>query len=1059
MTRFFIERPIFAWAVSIFIMLVGAISIAFLPVSQYPDVAPVTIQVTATFPGAPPERLYDGVTRIIEEELNGIPGLMYFESTSDTSGQAQIMASFAPGSDPSKATVAVQNRIKRIEARLPRAVTQQGVIVEEASTSFLQFVVVSSRDGSLSETDLGDLAARRILSELRRVPGVGRATLFSSEKALRIWIDPVKLVGLGMTPGDVTAAVGAQNAQVASGIVGAQPATEGQRIAANVLVKGQLTTVAEFGEIVLRANPDGSLVRLRDVAEVEFGGQSYTMQTRLDGRPAAGIGVQLAPGGNALAAATGVKAKIAQLQRTLPANVSVSVPYDTTPFVEVSIRKVLMTLAEAMALVFAVMFLFLQNVRYTLIPTVVVPVALLGTCGALLLAGFSINVLTMFGMVLAIGILVDDAIVVVENVERIMAEEGLPPREATAKAMGQITGAIVGITAVLVAVFVPLAFFPGSVGVIYRQFAVSMATSIAFSAFLALSLTPALCATLLKPVAAGHGHAKGGLFGGLFGGFNRRFQAGTRAYRSGVAGMLRRPFRWLLVYAALVAALGWGYLRLPTSFLPIEDQGYVIVDAQTPPESSTERTLDVAQRIEAHFGSEPATTARVVLLGYGFSGQGQNAAIAFVTLKDWHEREPDDGAEAISARANATLGGLPDAIAMALSPPAIEALGNSSGFAFRLQDKGQQGYTALAAARDQLLKAASQSPVLQGVYVEGLPTAPQIELTLDRQKANALGVTFADINDALSTSLGSAYVNDFPNQARMQRVIVQAEASRRMKAEDLLDINVRNATGQMVPLQSFARVSWTMGPAQVVGFNGYPSIKISGSAAPGYASGDAMAEMERLAGQLPAGFDFAWTGQSLQEKLSGSQAIYLLALALFCVFLCLAALYESWSIPLAVLLVVPTGVVGAVFAMLLRDMPNDVYFKVGLVTVIGLTAKNAILIIEVAKDLVAQGRSVPEAALEACELRFRPIIMTSFAFILGVVPLAVATGASMNSQRAIGTGVLGGMITATVLAVFVTPLFYVLIARAFAGKSARRKDGEAEVVRPGASAHPARTVR
>ena len=1046
MTHFFIVRPIFAWAISIFVMLVGAISITRLPVSQYPDVAPVTIQVTAVYPGAPPERLYDGVTRIIEEELNGIPGLMYFESTSDTSGQAQIMASFAPGSDPSNATVAVQNRIKRIEARLPRAVTQQGVTVEEASSSFLQFVNLSSRDGSLSESDLGDLAARRLLGELRRVPGVGRATLFSSEKALRIWIDPVKLVGLNLTPADVTAAVGVQNAQVASGIVGAQPAKEGQRISANVLVKGQLTTAHDFGEIVLRANPDGSLVHLRDVAEVELGAQSYMMQTRLDGRPSAGIGIQLAPGGNALAAATGVKAKIAELQRTLPANVSVTVPYDTTPFVEVSIRKVLMTLAEAMALVFAVMFLFLQNVRYTLIPTIVVPVALLGTCGALLLAGFSINVLTMFGMVLAIGILVDDAIVVVENVERIMAEEGLPPREATAKAMGQITGAIIGITSVLVAVFVPLAFFPGSVGVIYRQFAVSMATSIAFSAFLALSLTPALCATLLKPVEAGHGHAKGGFFGW----FNRVFRSGTLAYLSGVLSLLRRPVRALLVYALLLGALGWGYMRMPTSFLPVEDQGIVLVDAQTPPDATVERTLDVARRIEDHFASEPAVATHVQLLGYGFSGQGQNAALAFVTLKDWKERGPNDSADAISARANAVLGALPDATVMSLSPPAIDSLGNSSGFAFRLQDKAQQGYAALAAARDQLLKAASQSPILQGVYVEGLPTAPQIELIIDREKANALGVIFSDINDALSTSLGSLYVNDFPNQARMQRVIVQAEAARRMKAEDLLDLHVRNAQGQMVPLQSFARVEWTMGPSQVVGFNGYPSIKISGSAAPGYASGDAMAEMERLAAQLPPGFDFAWTGQSLQEKLSGSQAIYLLALALVCVFLCLAALYESWAIPLAVLLVVPTGVVGAIFAMLVRDMPNDVYFKVGLITVIGLTAKNAILIIEVAKDLVARGRPVQAAALEACELRFRPIIMTSFAFILGVVPLAVANGASMNSQRAIGTGVLGGMVTATVLAVFATPLFYVLIARAMGARTAPSPaDGGARAGAPG----------
>ncbi|MEH3143998.1 MAG: efflux RND transporter permease subunit [Methylobacterium frigidaeris] len=1050
MTRFFIERPIFAWAISLFIMLGGALSIAFLPVSQYPDVAPVTIQVTAVYPGAPPERLYDGVTRIIEEELNGIPGLMYFESTSDTSGVSQIMASFAPGSDASKATVAVQNRIKRIEARLPRAVTQQGVTVEEASTSFLQFVTVSSRDGSLSETDLGDLAARRILGELRRVPGVGRATLFSSEKALRIWIDPIKLVGLNLTPGDVTSAVGAQNAQVASGIVGAQPAKEGQRIAANVLVKGQLTTVAEFEEIVLRANPDGSLVRLRDVATVELAGQSYTNQTRLDGRPAAGIGIQLAPGGNALAAATGVKEAVARLSKTLPANVEVLVAYDTTPFVEVSIRKVLTTLAEAMVLVFAVMFLFLQNVRYTLIPTIVVPVALLGTCGALLVAGFSINVLTMFGMVLAIGILVDDAIVVVENVERIMDEEGLPPKEATAKAMGQITGAIIGITSVLVAVFVPMAFFPGSVGVIYRQFSASMATSITFSAFLALSLTPALCATLLKPVEPGHAHSKGGFFGW----FNRGFRSGTRAYRSGVGGILRRPVRALLVYAALLGALGYGYVLLPSSFLPTEDQGYVIVDTQTPPESSTGRTLDVAKRIEEHFGGEKAVARRVQLLGFGFSGQGQNTALSFVTLKDWSERGPGDDAEAISTRANAVLGNLPDAIAMTLSPPAIEALGNSSGFSFRLQDKGQQGYAALAAARDQLLAAASKSPVLTSVYVEGLPTAPQIELTLDRQKANALGVTFADINDALSTSLGSAYVNDFPNQSRMQRVIVQAEAARRMKAEDLLDLNVRNAQGQMVPLQSFAQVQWTMGPSQVVGYNGYPSVKFSGYANWGYASGDAMAEMERLAAQLPPGFDFAWTGQSLQEKLSGSQAVYLLALSLVCVFLCLAALYESWSIPLAVLLVIPTGIVGALFAVIMREMPNDVYFKVGLITVIGLTAKNAILIIEVAKELVAQGRPIHEAALEACELRFRPIVMTSFAFILGVVPLAIATGASMNSQRAIGTGVLGGMVTATVLAVFVTPLFYVLIARAFSGRKATRtKAGQANA--PAARGIPA----
>ncbi|MCW2276458.1 multidrug efflux RND transporter permease subunit [Rhodoblastus acidophilus] len=1032
MTNFFIDRPIFAWVISIFIALAGLIALVFLPVSQYPDVAPVTVQVTATYPGAPPERLYDGVTRIIEEELNGIPRLMYFESTSDTSGQTQIMISFAPGANASDATVAVQNRIKRIEARLPRVVIQQGVTVEEASTSFLQVVTLSSRDGALSEADLGDLAARRVLGELRRVPGVGRAILFSTEKAMRVWIDPAKLVGLNLTPGDVTAAISAQNALVASGTIGALPASPGQRIVANVLVKGQLTTVAEFEDIVLRANPDGSLARLRDVATVERAGQSYANQTRLDGRPAAGIGIQLAPGGNALSTAAALKAKLAQLQKTLPANVSVATPYDTTPFVEVSIHQVLKTLVEAMILVFAVMFLFLQNLRYTLIPAIVVPIALLGACGALLIAGFSVNVLTMFGMVLAIGILVDDAIVVVENVERTMGQEKLSPREATRKAMGQIRAAIIGITSVLVAVFVPMAAFPGSVGVIYRQFAVSMATSIALSAFLALSLTPALCATLLKPVADGHEPR------GFFKAFNRAFATSKRTYLSGVARLLRRPVRSLAVYAALLLALGWGYARLPSSFLPTEDQGYVIVDAQTPPEASAERTLDVAKRIEDHFAAEKAVAGHVQILGFGFSGQGQNTTLAFVNLKDWEERGPQDSADAISARANAALGALPDAVAMTLAPPAIDSLGNSSGFNFRLQDKAQQGYAALASARDQLLKAASQSPILTGVYVEGLPTAPQIELMIDRQKANALGVTFASVNEALSTSLGSVYVNDFPSQGRMQQVIVQADAARRMKPDDLLNIYVRNAQGQMTPLQSFARIGWAMGPAQVVGYNGYPSIKFSGSAAPGSSSGDAMAEMERLAAQLPQGFEFAWTGQSLQEKLSGSQAVYLFALSLLSVFLCLAALYESWSIPLVVLLAVPTGGFGAVVAMLLRDLPNDIYFKVGLVTVVGLTAKNAILIVEVASEFLTQGRSLREAALAACELRFRPIVMTSFAFILGVTPLALATGPGMNSQRAIGTGVLGGMIAATALAVFVTPLLYVLIVKiSQRGKSER----------------------
>ncbi|WP_289015845.1 multidrug efflux RND transporter permease subunit [uncultured Methylobacterium sp.] len=1034
MTRFFIDRPIFAWAISLFIMLVGAISIAFLPISQYPDVAPVTIQVTATYPGAPPERLYDGVTRIIEEELNGIPGLMYFESTSETSGQAQIMASFAPGSDASQATVAVQNRIKRIEARLPRVVTQQGVIVEEASTNFLQFVVVSSTDGTLSEIDLGDIAARSIVSELRRVPGVGRATLFSSEKALRIWIDPVKLVGFNMTAGDVTAAVGAQNAQIASGIVGAQPATEGQRIAASVLVKGQLTTPREFGDIVLRANLDGSLVRLRDVAEVELAGQSYTMQTRLDGRPAAGIGIQLAPGGNALAAATGVKAKVAQLAKGLPANVKVEIPYDTTPFVEVSIEKVLHTLVEAMALVFVVMFLFLQNFRYTLIPTIVVPVALLGTCGALLLAGFSINVLTMFGMVLAIGILVDDAIVVVENVERIMNEEGLHPKEATRKAMDQITGAIIGITLVLVAVFIPMAFFPGSVGIIYRQFSIAMVTSIAFSALLALTLTPALCATLLKPVEKGHGHAKGGVFGW----FNRFVDRETARYGRGTAWFIGKSGRVMLIYLALVSGVAYAFLRLPEGFLPVEDQGFFTVDIQTPPGASFNRTQAAVRKVEEHLMAQPGVATVTMLNGFSFSGQGPNLSQAFVTLKPWSERDAKNSAAALVEGTNKALGGYRDAIVDAQEPPPVDNLGNAAGFSFRLQDRAQRGYSALAAAEAQLLKLAQASPILQKVKIEGLPATPQAELIIDREKAAALGVKFEDINATIQVNLGSVYANDFPNRGKMQRVYVQAEQLQRMSTADILNYAVKNSQGTMVPLSSFAEVKWGMGPAQIVGFNGYQAVRFTGEPAAGYTSGDAIDEMERLVTQLPKGFGYTWTGQSLQEKQAGSQASLLLALSVLIVFLCLAALYESWAIPFSVLLVIPLGVIGSVAAVYLRGMPNDVYFKIGLITIIGLSAKNAILIVEFARDLWKPGTNIVNATIQAATLRFRPIVMTSLAFIFGVVPLAIATGAASKSQQAIGTGVMGGMISATVLAVFFVPVFFVVVMRLF-----RRKDVEA----------------
>ncbi len=1037
MPNFFIDRPVFAWVVAIFLMLAGAIAIPMLPVAQYPTVAPPQISVSTSYPGASPEDVYQSVTRLIEEELNGIPGLLYFESTSNTAGSVEINVTFEPGMDPITAASEVQNRVRRVEPRLPQSVSQQGIRVEQAGSGFLMLVTLSSTDGTVDAVGLGDYLSRNVLSEVRRVPGVGRAQLFATQRAMRIWIDPDKLVGLNLSSTDITNAIQAQNAQVAAGSIGAQPNPITQQVAASVLVKGQLTSAEEFAAIVLRANPDGSTVRLRDVARVELGGEAYNFSTRLNGNPTAAIGVQLSPTGNALATSEAVQARMAELAEFFPPGLEYQVPYDTSPFVRVSIEKVLHTLIEAVALVFVVMFLFLQNFRYTVIPILVVPIALLGTCAVMLAMGFSINVLTMFGMVLAIGILVDDAIVVVENVERIMAEEGLPPKEATRKAMTQITGAIIGITLVLSAVFVPMAFFPGAVGVIYRQFSLTMVVSILLSALLALSLTPALCATFLKPVKKGHHHQKRGFFGW----FNRSFDRASHGYMSVVGNIIRRAGRYMIIYAALLVGLAWFFVQLPTAFLPNEDQGFVLVDMQAPPEATGHRTRAVLEQVEEVFGKEEAVRTIVGISGFSFSGAGQNAALAFVTLKDWAERGATDSAAAISARANASLSGLRDAITFALSPPPIQGLGTSNGFSFRLQDRAGRGQQALAAARDQLLAAAAKSAVVTGVRVEGLPDAAQVSLTIDREKANTFGVTFADINHAISTNLGSAYVNDFPNAGRMQRVTVQADQGQRMQTSDLMKINVRNAGGGMVPLSAFASVEWIKGPSLVVGYNGYPSIRISGQAAAGHSSGAAIAEMERLAAGLPPGFGYEWTGQSLQEIQSGSQAPYLIGLSCLIIFLLLAALYESWSIPISVMLVVPLGVVGSVLAVMVRDMPNDVYFKVGLIAIIGLSAKNAILIVEFAKDLRAQGKSLTDATMEAAQLRFRPIIMTSVAFTLGVLPLAIASGASAGSQQAIGTGVMGGMISATVLAVFFVPVFFVWVMRLF---ERRRKKGSAD---------------
>jgi multidrug efflux pump len=1028
MAKFFIDRPIFAWVIALFIMVMGAVSITQLPIAQYPPVAPPSIVISAAYPGASARTLEDSVLSVIEQEMNGSPGLIYMEAVAQANGTGQITLSFQPGTNADLAQVDVQNRLSRAAPRLPSAVTQQGVRVEKARSNFLLFAILSSDDPAWDPVALGDFAARSVLPEIQRLPGVGQAQLFGTERAMRIWIDPARLLGLNLSTAEVTAAIRAQNAQVSAGEIGALPNVAGQGIAATVVVNGQLASVEQFGQVVLRANADGSTVRLKDVARIELGAQTYATSARLNGKPSTGIGVQLAPTGNAMATAKAVRTKMTELERFFPKGMKWAIPYDSSRFVDISIRQVAETLLEAVALVFLVMFLFLQDWRYTIIPTLVVPVALLGTFATLLAMGFSINVLTMFGMVLVIGIVVDDAIVVVENVERIMSEEGLPPLEATRKAMGQISGAIIGVTVVLISVFVPLAFFSGSVGNIYRQFAAVMGVSIAFSAFMALSLTPALCATLLKPVEAGHHHARTGFFGW----FNRGFSRTAKGYEGVVARILPRAARYLLIYVAIVAGATVVYLRLPTSFLPNEDQGTLLVNVQLPPGATQARALDVMQQVEGFMLKQPEVQSMVSVLGFSFSGQGQNAALAFVTLKDWAERHaPGSSAQDVAGRAFGALMGIRDAFIFPLSPPPIPELGASSGFAFRLQDRAGLGRDALLAARNQLLGAASKSPILTQVRPDGLEDAPQLQLDIDRDKANALGVGYDAINNVISTALGSSYVNDFPSAGRLQRVVVQADAPARMQPDDLLRLSVANNKGQAVPLSAFASTRWITGPMQTVRYNGYPSMRISGSAAPGQSTGAAMAEMERLAAQLPQGFGFEWTGLSREEKIAGSQAIVLYAFAILSVFLCLAALYESWSIPLAVILVVPLGVLGVLLATLTRGYANDIYFQVGLITIIGLSAKNAILIIEFAKDLQAQGKGVIEAALAAAHLRFRPIVMTSMAFTLGVLPLAISTGAGSASQRAIGTGVIGGILSGTALAVLFVPIFFVVVRGLF----------------------------
>ena len=1025
--KFFIDRPVFAWVIAIAILMAGGLSLRKLPVSQYPQVAQPSIAFNITYPGASAQVIEQTVTALIEQEMNGIEHLLYMESSSEL-GVGTLTLTFEAGTNIDISSVEAQNRYKRVEARLPDDVRRLGVPVTKPQRNYLMFVILKSSDNSKNDVALGSFAAASVLDQIRRVKGVGEANLFGTEYSMRIWLDTARLHAYGISPSDVSAAVRSQNVQLATGELGQLPAATGQQFNAVVVVRSRLTKPEEFAEILVKTMPNGAAVKLKDVARVELGAQDYTIAARTDANPSAAIAVRVAPDGNALEVAQAVKQRMKELERYFPLGVQWDVPYDTSRFVEISISEVVHTLFEAMALVFLVMWLFLGNLRATLIPAVVVPVSLLGALAGLYVLGYSINVLTLFAMVLAIGIVVDDAIVVVENVERIMSEEGLPPREATHKAMGQIISAIIGITLVLCAVFVPMAFFAGSVGAIYRQFSVTLVLTMLLSALMALTLTPALCATLLKPVDMDHAPT------GVLAVFNRYFAALSERYNGRVEKILTRPARWVVIYGLLIAVTIGLFTRLPGSFLPDEDQGYFISLVQLPPAASRERTQEVLAQAEQYFLKQPEVEHVIGVLGYSFFGRGQNAALVFVKLKDWDVRKTQDkSVQAVIQRANMYLFSLKQAFSLAVNVPPIPELGAIGGFDFRLQDRAGLGRERLTEARNMMLGMAATNPALAGVRPEGQEPAPQILLDIDRAKARALSVDLQSLNDTLQATLGVAYVNDFVRDGRILRVQMQADSDLRKTPEDILRLPVRNTMGQMVLLGEIATPRWVVGPPKVDRYNGLPSVKLSGSPAPGHSSGEAMAAMEQMAAQLPPGFGFEWSSTSLEEKLSGNQAPGLFAISLIVVFLALAALYESWSIPFAVLLVVPLGVFGAVLAVLLRGLPNDVYFKVGLIAIIGLSSKNAILIIEFARELNERGMSIVEATLEACRLRFRPILMTSIAFILGVLPLAISTGAGAKSRQAIGTGVMGGMLGATLLAVFLVPVFFVIVRRFFPG--------------------------
>ncbi|HGY3369960.1 efflux RND transporter permease subunit [Citrobacter freundii] len=1032
MANFFIRRPIFAWVLAIILMMAGALAIIQLPVAQYPTIAPPAVAISATYPGADAQTVQDTVTQVIEQNMNGIDNLMYMSSTSDSAGSVTITLTFQSGTDPDIAQVQVQNKLQLATPLLPQEVQQQGISVEKSSSSFLMVAGFVSDNPQTTQDDISDYVASNVKDSISRLNGVGDVQLFGAQYAMRIWLDANLLNKYQLTPVDVINQLKVQNDQIAAGQLGGTPALPNQQLNASIIAQTRLKDPEEFGKVTLRVNSDGSVVHLKDVARIELGGENYNVVARINGKPASGLGIKLATGANALDTANAIKAKLVELQPFFPQGMKVVYPYDTTPFVTISIHEVVKTLFEAIVLVFLVMYLFLQNIRATLIPTIAVPVVLLGTFAVLAAFGYSINTLTMFGMVLAIGLLVDDAIVVVENVERVMMEDNLPPKEATEKSMSQIQGALVGIAMVLSAVFIPMAFFGGSTGAIYRQFSITIVSAMALSVLVALILTPALCATLLKPVSAEHHEKKSGFFGW----FNTKFDHSVNHYTNSVSGIVRKTGRYLVVYLIIVIGMAVLFMRLPTSFLPEEDQGVFMTMIQLPAGATQERTQKVLDQVTQYYlTNEKANVESVFTVnGFSFSGQGQNSGLAFVSLKPWNERSGEENSvEAVIARATRAFSQICDGLVFPFNMPAIVELGTATGFDFELIDQGGLGHTALTQARNQLLGMVAKHPdLLVRVRPNGLEDTPQFKLDVDQEKAQALGVSLSDINETISASLGGYYVNDFIDRGRVKKVYVQGDAKYRMLPADINNLYIRSSNGEMVPFSAFSASHWIYGSPRLERYNGMPSMEILGEAAPGRSTGEAMALMESLAEKLPNGIGHDWTGMSYQERLSGNQAPALYAISLIVVFLCLAALYESWSIPFSVMLVVPLGVVGALLAASLRGMNNDVYFQVGLLTTIGLSAKNAILIVEFAKDLMdKEGKGLIEATLEASRMRLRPILMTSLAFILGVMPLVISHGAGSGAQNAVGTGVMGGMLTATLLAIFFVPVFFVVVRRRF----------------------------